>query len=144
MVEGTLTGGQWRVLSAGTVGATIDMTGGPITTDGAIIILQGGGSNGSTFTPIENSLTSVVAGRAAADQRQPRLCDRPPGQRPAAAPGQYAVRAFGHDQRRRPAGRGRHDRRRAGQQWHARGAGRRPRQPAEGHRERQRYRHVAD
>ncbi len=67
LVEGTLTGGQWRVIGAGGLAATLDMTGGPITTDAAIIILQGTstsiqGGNGSSFTPIEQTLTSIVAG----------------------------------------------------------------------------------
>ncbi len=64
--QGQLSGGNWRAISTGT-GATIDMTGGPIVTDAAIIFLSGAnstvqGGNGSSFTPLEQSLQTIAAG----------------------------------------------------------------------------------
>ncbi len=62
---GTLTGGTWAAIASGG-GATLSATGGPITTDAATITLSGIGSvveftNGTTVTPIQNSLTSIAS-----------------------------------------------------------------------------------
>src|SRR5262249_22805875 len=62
---GTLTGGTWVATASGK-GATVSITGGAVSSDAAKIVLSGLGSvlqagNGSTFTPIENSLTTIAA-----------------------------------------------------------------------------------
>ena len=63
---GTLTGGTWAAFSTGD-GAHVDITGGAIAVDSAVIILSGAGStfdafNGSTYEAIEQSLTAIAAG----------------------------------------------------------------------------------
>ncbi len=63
---GTLTGGTWNAIANGH-GATLAMTGGPITTDAANMTLSGAGSvieayNGSSYVDIQNSLTNIATG----------------------------------------------------------------------------------
>ena len=67
-VAGVLTGGTWQA-SSSTHGSSLSITGGAVREDAATIILSGDGSvfqagNGSTFTPLERSLTSIDAGGA--------------------------------------------------------------------------------
>jgi len=67
-VSGVLTGGTWEASSL-THGSTLSINGGAVTEDAATIILAGAGSvfqagNGSTFTPLEQSLTTIDAGGA--------------------------------------------------------------------------------
>lgn len=62
-LAGTLTGGAWSAASGG----TLAITGGPIVVDAAALSLQGANSlieagNGSTFTALGASLTSIAAG----------------------------------------------------------------------------------
>jgi hypothetical protein len=66
--EGEISGGTWEAVATGH-GATLDITGGPVTTDSATIILSGSGSsinwyngNTGTYDAIETSLTSISAG----------------------------------------------------------------------------------
>ena len=64
--DGALVGGTWEALSAGKV-ATVSITGGPVTTDAASIVLSGTNSvfragDGTTFTTLESSLNSIAAG----------------------------------------------------------------------------------
>ena len=69
LAEGDLVGGTWRALAAGH-GATISMTGGPIVTNAATIVLQGAGSvlqagSGTGATPyaqLEQTLTTIAFG----------------------------------------------------------------------------------
>ncbi len=66
--SGVLTGGIWQASST-THASTLSITGGAVTQDAATIILSGAGSvfqagNGSTFTPLEQSLTMIDAGAA--------------------------------------------------------------------------------
>ncbi len=63
LAEGVLVGGTWQAVGTG----VLSMTGGSITVDDATLVLNGVGSviqagNGSTFTPVEQTLTSIVAG----------------------------------------------------------------------------------
>jgi len=63
---GTLTSGTWEAVSTGAA-ATVSITGGPISTDEATIILSGTGSafltgNGATQTAIETTLTTIATG----------------------------------------------------------------------------------
>ena len=67
-VSGVLTDGIWEASST-THGSTLSITGGAVTEDAATIILSGTGSifqagNGSTFTPLEQSLGTIDAGAA--------------------------------------------------------------------------------
>lgn len=67
-VSGVLAGGTWEASSL-THGSTLSINGGAVTEDAASIILSGAGSvfqagNGSTFTPVEQSLTAIDAGGA--------------------------------------------------------------------------------
>jgi hypothetical protein len=66
--EGDLVGGSWRAVAVGH-GATLSMTGGPIVTDAAFIVLSGAGSvvqagsgsGGTPYTPLEQTLTTIAA-----------------------------------------------------------------------------------
>jgi hypothetical protein len=65
-INGTLTGGTWEAVGA-TKTATVSITGGAVVTDAAKIILSGANSvfqagNGSSFTTLETSLTTIAAG----------------------------------------------------------------------------------
>ncbi len=65
-VNGVLTGGTWQAVST-TKAATLSITGGAVTEDAATIMLSGAQSvfqagNGSAFTPLEQSLTTIDAG----------------------------------------------------------------------------------
>ena len=65
-INGTLTGGTWEAVASGK-GATLSITGGAVVTDAATIILSGAGSvfqagNGSSFSTLETSLTTIAAG----------------------------------------------------------------------------------
>ncbi len=67
-VSGVLTGGTWEASSL-THGSTLSINGGAVSEDAATIVLSGAGSvfkagNGETFTPLEQSLTTIDAGGA--------------------------------------------------------------------------------
>ncbi len=69
LAQGDLVGGTWRAIAAGH-GATLSLTGGPIVTNAATILLQGAGSviqagnatGGTPYTRLEDSLTTVATG----------------------------------------------------------------------------------
>ena len=69
LAEGDLTAGTWQATASGH-GATVSLTGGPIVRDAATLILSGAGSviqagtgsGGTPYTPVEQTLTDIVAG----------------------------------------------------------------------------------
>jgi hypothetical protein len=69
LTEGVLAGGTWEAISTGH-GATLSMTGGPITLDDGVLIVSGAGSviqagsgtGARPYTQIEQTMSSIVTG----------------------------------------------------------------------------------